>query len=169
MEVPISTPDSWAALEAVASLRSRGRLGIGTVLTSDQVERSARLGCSVVVSPGLDPEVVHAALDAGMQPLPGVLSPSEITVAVRLGIEELKLFPAGALGVGFVRSLRGPFPTVRLLAVGGIDKDNAFEFIANGASGVAFGSSLETLLDLDDCARIVDALNAACSAPPADE
>ena len=63
--------------------------------------------------------------------------------AVALGLETLKLFPAGELGPGWIRAMAGPFPDVRFVAVGGVSAANAEDFVDAGAIGVGIASSLD--------------------------
>jgi 2-dehydro-3-deoxyphosphogluconate aldolase / (4S)-4-hydroxy-2-oxoglutarate aldolase len=150
VEVPVQGAEGWASLEGVAA-RSAGRpFGAGTVLTPDDVRRAVDVGASVIISPGIDAEVVAAALDAGVMALPGVMTPTEVTTATALGLATCKLFPATVVGLGGLKALRGPFPEMAFVAVGGIEPGNAATFLAAGASGVAFGTSIEAVLALDD-------------------
>lgn len=146
VEVPVQDDQAWDALEAIASLPDRGPIGAGTVLDPRDVERAATAGCSVIISPGLDEDVVAATRDAGLVPLPGVLSPTDVSRALRLRLDTLKLFPAEIGSVDLLRALQGPFPAVKFIAVGGVTHENAAEYLAAGAGGVAFGSSLRQLL-----------------------
>lgn len=146
VEVPVQSEEAWDTLGAISELPHRGALGAGTVLDAQDVERAAATGCSVIISPGLDKRVVAATRKAELKPLPGVLSSTEISQAVRLGLEAVKLFPAQIGGAELVRALRGPFPNVRFIAVGGVTHENAPDFLRAGATGVAFGSSLGRLL-----------------------
>jgi 2-dehydro-3-deoxyphosphogluconate aldolase/(4S)-4-hydroxy-2-oxoglutarate aldolase len=159
VEVPVQDPSGWKALEAIATLDDRGRLGVGTVFNPADVARAADLGCSVIISPGLDPAVVDTTLDAGLFPLPGVHTASEVTLAIRLGLDTVKLFPAETGGPRHLKALLSPFPRMRFIAVGGIDADNAARYFRAGAAGVAFGSSIEAVLSLPDAAAAVDRLH----------
>lgn len=159
VEVPVQDPSGWEALEYIAALPERGRLGVGTVLRADEVSRAASVGCSVVISPGLDPDVVQASLDAGVLPLPGVFSPTEVSLAARLGLEAVKVFPAETAGPRHIRALLGPFPRMRMIAVGGLNAENARGYAEAGAAGVAFGSSIEHILAAPDAKAVIDALH----------
>lgn len=160
VEVPVQDPSGWDALAAAAAVDGRGPIGVGTILDPDQVDRAADLGCSVIISPGLDLEVVRATLAAGLLPLPGVQTATEVTAAVRAGLDAVKLFPADSGGTGHLRALLGPFPRVRFIAVGGVHLDNAADYLVAGAAGVAFGSSIERVLDRPDAAEAIAALHA---------
>jgi 2-dehydro-3-deoxyphosphogluconate aldolase / (4S)-4-hydroxy-2-oxoglutarate aldolase len=144
VEVSLSGEHAFASLEAVCR-RGReigGAAGAGTVLTPDDVAAAEDAGAAFAVAPGLDPDTVAAAQAHGLPYMPGVATPSEIQLAVALGCQTLKLFPASVLGIEWLRSLTGPFPTVRFVAVGGVDVRNASDWMDAGALGVGVGSAL---------------------------
>jgi 2-dehydro-3-deoxyphosphogluconate aldolase / (4S)-4-hydroxy-2-oxoglutarate aldolase len=117
VEVTIDTP---GALDAVAEWAGRDRtVGVGTVTSARQVRAAAAAGASFVVSPGLVDEVVTVALEHGIEPIPGVFTPTEVTLAVSLGASVLKLFPASLGGPSYLRELSGPFPEVGFIPTGG--------------------------------------------------
>jgi 2-dehydro-3-deoxyphosphogluconate aldolase/(4S)-4-hydroxy-2-oxoglutarate aldolase len=74
--------------------------------------------------------------------MPGALSPTEVLTAWRAGATLVKLFPAGSVGVGFLKDLRGPLTHIPLMPTGGVTVDNAEAFIAAGAWGLGLGSAL---------------------------
>lgn len=145
VEVPIQDPSAFASLQAVIKAgERRGRaVGAGTVLTTDQLNAVASAGAQFAVAPGLDLRMVEAAARAGLPLLPGVMTPSDVQVAVGAGLTYLKMFPAAVLGTGWLTALAGPFPGVRFVATGGMNAHNAPQFLAAGAIAVAVGSALE--------------------------
>jgi 2-dehydro-3-deoxyphosphogluconate aldolase/(4S)-4-hydroxy-2-oxoglutarate aldolase len=143
VEVPVQSADDLVALRrAVALGRERGRLvGAGTVTSVALVEQVVEAGAAFTVAPGLDEQVVEASRKAGLPHLPGVGTATELHHALRLGLTWQKAFPAAALGTAWVSAMRGPFPQARLVATGGIDVDNARDFLAAGAAAVSLGSA----------------------------
>ncbi|MDP4634234.1 MAG: bifunctional 4-hydroxy-2-oxoglutarate aldolase/2-dehydro-3-deoxy-phosphogluconate aldolase [Pontimonas sp.] len=162
VEVPVQGERGWAALAAVAAIAGGRPFGAGTLLTPADTRRAADLGASVAISPGIDDDMVRAAIAAGMEPLPGVFTASDLTLASRLGVTTAKLFPASLAGPQWLGAMRGPFPGMRFVAVGGIDMANAAEFLQAGASGVGFGSSVEDILAASDPKAVVASLHALC-------
>ncbi|MFK4730714.1 bifunctional 4-hydroxy-2-oxoglutarate aldolase/2-dehydro-3-deoxy-phosphogluconate aldolase [Agromyces mediolanus] len=157
VELPIQSDDDVEALRVVAAAaRERGRVvGAGTVVTVEQVELAARAGAAFTVSPGFDEAVVRASAEAGLPPLPGVATATEVQRATALGLSWLKAFPASALGPGWFRAMRGPFPGVRFVATGGMDADNAGGFLAAGVRSVAVGQALEDESQLPRLAELL--------------
>lgn len=159
VEVPVQGDPGWASLAAVAEVSDGRPFGAGTVLTAEDAHRAAGSGASVVISPGIDAAVVEAARAAGALPLPGVMTPSDVTLAHSLGLTACKLFPASQVGPGWLGHIRGPFPSMRFVAVGGVDHSNAADYLRAGAAGVGFGSSVERLLGAPDPAGVVAELH----------
>lgn len=140
VEITTHTPD-WPGV--VAAAVSDGLcVGVGTVTTAQQLDEAATAGATFIVSPGLDVELARAALDRGIEPLPGVATATEVLTAQRAGVRLFKLFPAGALGIPYLRQLRGPFAEVDFVPTGGIAVDAVAEWLAAGAFAVALGSDL---------------------------
>ncbi|MEZ3160777.1 bifunctional 4-hydroxy-2-oxoglutarate aldolase/2-dehydro-3-deoxy-phosphogluconate aldolase [Microbacterium sp. BWT-B31] len=157
VEVPLQTDEDERALRAVVALGAQRAksVGAGTILTPAQVALAADAGAAYLVSPGLDPVVVRAAQEAGIPILPGVATPSEVQLAVSLGLTWLKAFPATWLGSGWFRHMRGPFPQVRFVATGGLDASNVEEYLAAGVRVAAVGSALENASQLERLAEVL--------------
>ncbi|MEV4482625.1 bifunctional 4-hydroxy-2-oxoglutarate aldolase/2-dehydro-3-deoxy-phosphogluconate aldolase [Micromonospora coxensis] len=144
VEVPIRTADAVLSLRAaVQAGRERGKLvGAGTVRTPAQVRQAASAGAAFTVAPALDLAVADAAVTYGIPHLPGVATPTEAQHALDHGLVWLKAFPAVSLGPQWFKALAGPLPELRFVATGGIDADNAADFLAAGVEVVAVGSAL---------------------------
>lgn len=140
LEVALRNPFGMAAIERIAA-RGDVLVGAGTVLDREQLRRALDAGAAFVVAPGLDEEIVEAALTAGVPVLPGVMTPSDIQRGIRLGLERLKLFPAGAAGgLALVNALAPVFPGVRFMPSGGVSTANLGEYLAHPAVFAASGS-----------------------------
>jgi 2-dehydro-3-deoxyphosphogluconate aldolase / (4S)-4-hydroxy-2-oxoglutarate aldolase len=137
-EITIDTPNWRSALEDAPSGMV---LGVGTVTTAAQVHAAAEAGARFVVSPGYVEEVVSAAWAAGVEPIPGVYTGTEVLTAARAGVQLFKLFPATA-GIDYLRQLRGPFPDHAFIPTGGVDLHDAPAWLDAGAFAVAVGSAL---------------------------
>lgn len=143
IEVTMNTPDAERQIRALAE-RSEGRwhVGAGTVLDVEMARRALACGATYFVTPNLDEEVLAFAAEAGVDVLPGALTPTEIVRAHRHGAKAVKLFPASAMGPAYVKDLQGPLSHIPLVAVGGVGLDNAAEYLAAGAVGLGLGSQL---------------------------
>ncbi|MEY9936565.1 bifunctional 4-hydroxy-2-oxoglutarate aldolase/2-dehydro-3-deoxy-phosphogluconate aldolase [Streptacidiphilus sp. MAP5-3] len=139
-EVTATTP-GW--LDAIGAATDAGLVvGGGTVTTPAQVRDVAAAGGRFVVSPGLDADVVTAALRAGLEPLPGVFTGTEVLAATRAGARLLKLFPANTLGPAHLAQLRAPFPATAFVPTGGITLGDIGTWLEAGAFAVAVGAHL---------------------------
>jgi Entner-Doudoroff aldolase len=158
MEVTLDHPAALDALRALAdALPDDVLLGAGTVRRPDQVTAAAAAGARFCVSPNVDAAVIRASLSAGLEPLPGACTATEVAAALDAGARMLKLFPAGPLGPGYLRALLGPFRDVELVPTGGIAHDAVAPWVAAGAAAVGLGSDLvgpqPAADDIDEIAR----------------
>jgi Entner-Doudoroff aldolase len=143
MEVTFDHADAPAALASMVERLSPGAvLGAGTVRTAEQVARCADAGGRFCVSPHTDPGLVRACIDAGLEPIPGAHTATEVVAAMDAGARLIKLFPAGPLGVGYLRAMLGPFRDALFVPTGGIRHDEVGPWLAAGAAAVGLGSDL---------------------------
>lgn len=103
----------------------------GTVLTTDQVDRAVAAGASAIVSPGLNPVVVKYCIDKGIPVCPGTANPSDVEVALSLGLTAVKFFPAEqAGGLKMIKAMCGPYTTMKFMPTGGINENNMLDYLA---------------------------------------
>ena len=143
VEVPLNRPGALLAIEALASAMPEVAVGAGTLTHVDQVTRVRDAGGTFAVSPHLDAELLVACDDAGLDTMPGVMTPSELFLAHRLGRTHVKIFPFEALGLRGLTAVTtvGP-PGLVLTAVGGVTADDVVRVLAAGASAVGIASWL---------------------------
>ena len=120
-------------------------IGAGTVMTKEQVREAFDAGAKYIISPNTDSEVIAETKRLGAVSIPGALTPSETAAAYNMGADYVKLFPAGVLGIPYIKALRAPISHIPMLAVGGINADNLQDFLETGISGVGVGSNLADL------------------------
>lgn len=156
VEIPIQSLDAVASLRAaVSAARDVGRVvGVGTVVSPDQVTTAAREGAAFAVAPGLNPAIVTACLSHGIPHLAGVATASEIQSATGLGLTWLKAFPAQQLTPGWFAAVRAPFPHLQLVATGGVGVESAQQYLDAGARAVAVGSALGERSSMERLAAI---------------
>jgi len=127
---------------AKALLGGDALLGAGTVLTAAEAEAAVEAGAGMVISPHTDAAVIGAAKRLGAVSIPGALTPTEIMAAHRLGADFVKLFPAGELGVSYVKAVRAPLRHIPMLAVGAVTPQNIPDFLKAGVLGFGVGGNL---------------------------
>lgn len=119
-------------------------LGIGTIYTAEEAERFIQAGADFVVQPCLTAEVADVCRTHGTPWLPGTMTVGEVYQATKLGAAIVKIFPGNVVGPGFIKSLRGPMPTVPLMVTGGVEptEESLREWFAAGVNVVGMGSQL---------------------------
>lgn len=140
-------PSQWVkttgAIRAIKeAMGDKMAVGAGTVTSVELVELAREAGAQFIVSPDTDPAVIRRTRELGMVSMPGALTPSEIKQAHEAGADFVKVFPAGTLGAGYIKAIRGPLNHIRMLAVGGVSEKNAAEYIQAGCVGVGVGGNL---------------------------
>jgi 2-dehydro-3-deoxyphosphogluconate aldolase / (4S)-4-hydroxy-2-oxoglutarate aldolase len=139
-EVTFRTPAAAAAIRAMAGVPGF-TVGAGTVISFDQLEVATDAGATFIVSPGLDPDLVDAARARSLGVLPGVATATEVLTAIRAGLDAVKFFPADQLGgLAMIRALAAPFPQIGFIPSGGVNAENAAEYLADGAVPAVSGS-----------------------------
>ncbi len=145
LEITLGDPVAHQAIASVIkAVGNRVPVGAGTVLDREEPRRLADLGVAFCVSPHVDPVLVEAALAAGLVPLPGTFTPTEVMIARAAGAPAVKLFPAGPAGTGHLKALLGPFPDLAVVPTAGITIDEVPVWLAAGAIAVGLGSDLVT-------------------------
>ena len=116
-------------------------VGAGTVISSEQAEKAIKAGAKFIVSPGISKEVAAVCKEAGIEYLPGCVTPAEIMQAIALGIYTVKFFPANVYGgLAAIRALSAPFPQVKFVPTGGVDAKNLSEFLCFNKIAAVGGS-----------------------------
>ncbi len=143
IEFTMTIPNALDIIEATAKeFAQEVLLGAGTVLDPETARAAILSGARFIVSPSLNPRVIELCHRYSAIAMPGALTPTEIVSAWELGADLVKVFPATAMGPGYIRDILAPLPQVRLVPTGGVGLDNVAEFIKAGATAVAVGSSL---------------------------
>lgn len=143
MEVTFDHPSAPAALRSMADQLPGGvLLGAGTIRTVEQISQCKQAGGRFCVSPHTDPGLIRACLDAGLEPIPGAHTATDVQAAIDAGARLVKLFPAGPLGPSYLRAMLGPFRDVLFVPTGGIRHNEIGTWLQAGAVAVGLGSDL---------------------------
>jgi 2-dehydro-3-deoxyphosphogluconate aldolase/(4S)-4-hydroxy-2-oxoglutarate aldolase len=130
-EVTFRTAEAEEAIKRMAEAVPELIVGAGTVLTPEQADRAVAAGSKFIVSPGLNPKVVKHCLDKGYVITPGTANPSDVEVAIELGLEVVKFFPAEAAGgIKMIKSMAAPYTKMRFMPTGGINADNLNNYLS---------------------------------------
>ena len=122
------------AAEAIAYARknhSEMSIGAGTVINAEQCVKAIASGAEFIVSPGLSAAVAQICKKENIPYYPGCVTPTEIMQALDLGITTVKFIPANIYGgLKALKALSAPFPQVKFIPTGGVDRSNIDEFLA---------------------------------------
>ena len=106
-------------------------IGAGTVINAEQCNAALAAGAQFIVSPGLSVAVAKICNEKNIPYYPGCVTPTEIMQALELGITTVKFFPANVYGgLKALKALSAPFPQVKFIPTGGVDRSNIDEFLA---------------------------------------
>lgn len=142
LEITLTTPGAVAGIAELAQAGDGMLVGAGTVLDAAGARSVMDAGARFVVSPTLEPDVIRVCRDRNVPCIPGTFTPTEMLTAWRAGAALVKLFPAAAVGPGFVRDVLAPLPFLRIVPSGGVTLDSVGDWIRAGAAAVSLGSAL---------------------------
>ena len=142
IEITMTVPRAADVIAELSRALPDALVGAGTVTDAATARVVIDAGARFVVSPVFRPQIIEACQERNVPAFPGCFSPTEIVSAWEMGAEIVKVFPATSLGPGFIKDLRGPFPSLKLMPTGGVSKTNAGDWIRAGAVAVGAGSAL---------------------------
>jgi 2-dehydro-3-deoxyphosphogluconate aldolase / (4S)-4-hydroxy-2-oxoglutarate aldolase len=143
IEVTMTTPGAVDGVRALSKrFGERITLGVGSVMTVSQARDAIAAGARFVVSPMFDEHVVKVANNLGVVSIPGAYTPTEIIRANAGGADVVKVFPATALGPGYIRDVLAPLPGLCLMPTGGVTVENGGQWRKAGAVAAGAGNAL---------------------------
>lgn len=130
-EITFRTACAREAIEYACRNYPEMSIGAGTVINAEQCRAALKAGARFIVSPGLSVSVAEVCRENGVPYYPGCVTPTEIMQALELGITTVKFFPANIYGgLKALKALSAPFPQVRFIPTGGVDRGNIDEFLS---------------------------------------
>lgn len=118
------------------------KVGSGTVTCVEHVIATKEAGGEFCLSPNVNIDVIKATKAAGLVSIPGAMTPSEILDAHDAGADIVKIFPAGWLGLGYLKDVKGPVNHVKFLAAAGVNEENFADFLKAGYSAAGISGRL---------------------------
>jgi len=147
IELTLRTPVAWDAAKAIKDEVPEITLGFGTVLTVEQAKNAANLGADFAVAPGCNPKVIAAAQDYGLSFAPGIVTPTDIEMALEQGCRTLKYFPAETSGgIKHLTNMVAPYNYLNLkfIPLGGLNINNAADYLKSPLITAIGGSWIAT-------------------------
>ena len=130
-EVTFRTAAAEGSIKAMCEAYPEMLVGAGTVLSVEQVDRALKAGARFIVTPGFDEEVVDYCIANNIPVYPGTVTPSEVTKAVKRGLNICKFFPAEQYGgVSTIKALSAPFTTVKFMPTGGVSAKKLKDYLS---------------------------------------
>lgn len=124
-EITFRTAAAKDAIKLISEKFPEMLVGAGTVLTKQQADDAMKAGAKFLVSPGLNPEIVSYCLEKNYPITPGVSNPSDVEIALSLGLDVVKFFPAEAAGgLNMIKAMSAPYVGLKFMPTGGINADN---------------------------------------------
>jgi len=144
LEITMNTPDADKIIKnSIAHFKGRALIGAGTVVTMEDADRALIAGAGFIVSPVLNVEMVKYLSKSRIPVYPGAFTPTEIYTAWEAGATMVKVFPVSrAGGAPYIKDVKAPLDSIKLLACGGVTIDNLKEYIECGTDGIALGNQL---------------------------
>ena len=156
-EITFRTAAAEESIRRVHEALPNVLLCAGTVLTTDQVDRAVNAGAAAIVSPGLNPEVVRYCISKNIPVCPGTANPSDLEMALSLGLKAVKVFPAEAIGgLKLIKAMSAPYGDLRFMPTGGISENNMLDYLAFNKILCCGGSWMvpKDAVDAKDWARV---------------
>lgn len=130
IEITFRTGDAPLFIQSVKKEFSSMLVGAGSVVSVKMAKDAINAGADFIVMPGFNEDVVKFCKKKNVLCVPGVLTPTEITKAINLGCDILKLFPAEISGgVKYLKAVSAPFPKVKFIPTGGINEGNYKDYL----------------------------------------
>jgi len=143
VEITTTTPGCVEVITALVKHLPKTIVGAGTVMDTELAQRCLDAGAQFITSPALEVNVLQYVAKKNVAVIPGALTPTEVMLAWQGGADLVKIFPCAHVGgEAYIRSLKGPFPNVPLIAAGGVNQVTVTGFILAGACAVGIGSEL---------------------------
>ena len=129
-EVTFRTEVAQQSIAEISKNFPRMFVGAGTVLTTEQVDRAVDAGAKFIVSPGFNPKVVEYCIKKGYPVTPGIMTPTELEMALEFGLDVVKFFPAeNAGGLKMIKAMAAPYTKMKFMPTGGINPQNVREYL----------------------------------------
>jgi 2-dehydro-3-deoxyphosphogluconate aldolase / (4S)-4-hydroxy-2-oxoglutarate aldolase len=151
IEVTFRTAAAVDTIRQIAWYRPDMLVGAGTVLNEEQADAAKAAGAMFALSPGIDRAVLDHAAGIGLPFAPGIMTPSDLQIALRAGCKLVKFFPAVAAGgLTMLKNIAGPYlhTGIGFNPTGGVTRDNLTDWLGYGPVRAVGGTWIATSADI---------------------
>jgi 2-dehydro-3-deoxyphosphogluconate aldolase/(4S)-4-hydroxy-2-oxoglutarate aldolase len=143
VEVTLTVPGGIEVISHLVENAPEMIVGAGSVLDVETARLCLQAGAKFITSDGIDVDVVKFAVEENVVVFPGALTPTDVIAARKAGSDFVKIVPCGHVGGdSYLRDLKAMFPSVPLIAAGGVNQKTAYGFILAGATALGIGKEL---------------------------
>lgn len=144
MEITTNSPDAFETAKKISDEFKGISVGMGTIMNAEHVDKAIEAGVDFILTPVmLDESSIKKCKENNVVTVVSALTPSEVNLMFSYGADIVKIFPAKNVGYGYAKALKGPLgKEIKLMAVGGVSKNNVKDFIKGGYNYVGVGSSM---------------------------
>lgn len=145
IELAFTTPKAHKAIEVLADTykdNSDVIIGAGTCLDAITARIAILSGAQFIVSPALDVETIKLCNRYRIAVMPGTTTLNGVLEDLEYGADVVKIFPGEILGMKAIKAIHGPIPQALLMPTGGVNAENAGEWIKAGCIAVGAGGAL---------------------------
>ena len=144
MEITLNTDNAYKIIRTISDeFQGKLNIGAGTVQTYDELVKAVEAGAKFVLSPRqMTADMLAYCKKKGIVSVPGSFTPSEIGEQFAMGADIVKVFPANELSLKYVKKVCEPMGDLKLMAVGGINKENVREALDSGYKYVGTAGGL---------------------------
>ena len=132
IEIALRTDSAKKSVDNIVNSQIPMNVGIGTILTIDDLIFAKQVGANFGLSPSADAPIIKKSIELDFKFIPGISTPTDISLAIKYGINKLKFFPAENLGgMDYLNTINSPFKHLNLkyVVLGGINQTNFIKYI----------------------------------------
>ena len=132
IEIALRTDSAKKSVDNIVNSQIPMNVGIGTILTVDDLIFAKQVGANFGLSPSADAPIIKKSIELDFNFIPGISTPTDISLVIKYGINKLKFFPAENLGgMDYLNTINSPFKHLNLkyVVLGGINQTNFIKYI----------------------------------------
>jgi 2-dehydro-3-deoxyphosphogluconate aldolase/(4S)-4-hydroxy-2-oxoglutarate aldolase len=158
LEITMTVPGAVEIIKELSEIYKDSDLiiGAGTVLDPETARACILAGSKYIVSPGLNVETIKMCNRYKIPVMPGVMTVTEALTALEYGADIIKVFPGNLYGPSVISSFRGPLPQASFMPTGGVNLENAKDWIKAGAVAIGTGGDLTKGAKTGDYALVTE-------------